>query len=179
MATTYIKISTVTVGSGGASTIEFTSIPQTYTDLMVRLSARTDESGQGRSYVRLRFNSSSSTIYNYCWMFGYDGDVANSVGGSPESNGNVLVIPAANATANVFGNNDVIIPNYAGSNNKSYFIDGGSENNSSSIYMVSLCSSIWSSTDAITSITFYPVSVGSANKFVQHTTATLYGIKNS
>jgi hypothetical protein len=37
---TMVKIDTVTVGSGGAASIEFTNIPQTYTDLQIVLSAR-------------------------------------------------------------------------------------------------------------------------------------------
>jgi hypothetical protein len=37
MATTYEAIATVEVGSGGAADIEFTSIPQTYTDLLCSL----------------------------------------------------------------------------------------------------------------------------------------------
>ena len=40
MATTFTKIASVTVGSGGASSIDFTSIPSTYTDLCVKLSTR-------------------------------------------------------------------------------------------------------------------------------------------
>jgi hypothetical protein len=44
MATTYEIIASVTVGSGGAANIEFTSIPATYTDLVVLFSARTDRS---------------------------------------------------------------------------------------------------------------------------------------
>ena len=42
MANTFKKIQTVTVGSGGAASIDFTSIPQTYTDLKIVLSARTN-----------------------------------------------------------------------------------------------------------------------------------------
>ena len=40
MANTFEQITTVTVGSGGASSIDFTSIPQTYTDLVIKTSAR-------------------------------------------------------------------------------------------------------------------------------------------
>jgi hypothetical protein len=40
MALTYTAIKTVTVGSGGAANIDFTSIPQTYTDLVLKVSAR-------------------------------------------------------------------------------------------------------------------------------------------
>jgi hypothetical protein len=45
MATTYEIISSVTVGSGGAANIEFTSIPATYTDLYVLASIRSNRSG--------------------------------------------------------------------------------------------------------------------------------------
>jgi hypothetical protein len=175
---TYKKISTVTVGSGGASTIEFTSIPQTYTDLVIRISGRTDESGQGRSYFRWRFNSSASG-YSYRWTYGYDGNVVNSVLDGPISTGLVALMNGASSTSNTFGNTEFYIPNYTGSQNKSLSVDGVTENNTSSTYMLSLSSSIWADTSAITSITLYAVNVGSANKFVEHTTATLYGIKNS
>ena len=40
MAVTHNLISTITVGSGGAASIDFTSIPQTYTDLLVKISLR-------------------------------------------------------------------------------------------------------------------------------------------
>ena len=45
MADTYTLISSVTVGAGGASSIDFTSIPATYTDLLVKFSLRTDFNG--------------------------------------------------------------------------------------------------------------------------------------
>jgi hypothetical protein len=41
----YEAIATVEVGSGGAADIEFTSIPATYTDLVVKLSVRTGFAG--------------------------------------------------------------------------------------------------------------------------------------
>jgi hypothetical protein len=51
-------ISSVTVGSGGAADIEFTSIPATYTDLLVKISIRNATSGATRVYVR--FNGAST-----------------------------------------------------------------------------------------------------------------------
>jgi hypothetical protein len=179
MAQSYVPIQTITVGSGGTSTIEFTNIPQNYTDLKMVLSGRTNESGQGRSYVRYRFNGSSSAIYSYKWLFGYDGNTTVGTGDSSLTSGHIIITPAANTTANTFSNIEMYIPNYAGSSNKSLYIDGVSENNTSSIYMLSLCAPIWASTSAITSITLYAVSVGAAEKFVEFTTATLYGIGGS
>lgn len=180
MANTYQALATVTVGSGGSSTIEFTSIPQTYTDLVLMLSARTNEAGQGRSYVRYRYNSSSTASYGYLWLYGYDGNNPGGTGNTGETAGLVIVVPDANATSNTFGNCEIYIPNYTSTSRfKVHSNVHVSENNSSSTYLVGQSTSLWSVTDAITSITLYAVNVGSANKFVEHTTATLYGIKNS
>ena len=59
-----IPISTVTVGSGGVSSIDFTSIPQTYTDLLLKLSFRVNSSNTD-NYFNLNFNSNSSAVYSY------------------------------------------------------------------------------------------------------------------
>jgi len=42
MPDTFVKIATVTVGSGGAATMAFSSIPSTYTDLCIKMSSRAD-----------------------------------------------------------------------------------------------------------------------------------------
>ena len=55
----YESIQTVTVGSGGQSTISFTSIPSTYKHLQIRMLAR----ATGASTVGLiRFNSDASGV---------------------------------------------------------------------------------------------------------------------
>ena len=61
MATTYSLISSVTVGSGSAATIGFTSIPATYTDLLLSYSARIDQTGIVRQ-VDISFNGSTSNF---------------------------------------------------------------------------------------------------------------------
>jgi hypothetical protein len=179
MPTTYKVISSTTVGSAGAATIEFSSIPDTYTDLVIRLSARTDEAGQGRSYVRLRFNNDASTVYSYTWVYGYDGNIANGVKGSAVSTGLVTIVPAPNSTASIFGNTEYYIPNYTGSAHKILSINGVSDNNSSSTFHIGESATLWANTSAITTITLHAVDVASGNKFVEHSTATLYGIKKN
>ena len=77
---TLVKIQTVTVGSGGASSIDFTSIPQTYTDLCVVLSARGTNAGTGANDGHLTFNS-SSTGYSSRLLYGTGG------GGNGGTNG--------------------------------------------------------------------------------------------
>jgi len=163
------KIATVTVGSGGASSIDFTSIPGTMTDLMIHVSGRSDQSAAGTypwAEVQLQPNGSSSglTARN---LYGFGGspysNTSNSATGGM-STGNL-------GTANTFGSTTIYIPNYAGSTNKSWSLDTVTENNSS-MNINWLSAVLWSNTAAITSIKL-SAQVGS---FVQYSTATLYGI---
>ena len=162
---TYTLISSVTVGSGGAANIDFTSIPATYTDLLVKSSLRENS---GNEYYLVSFNSSTS---NFSSRY-VEGD-GNSVGSSTLARfaGRVN---ASTSTASTFSNTDFYIPNYAGSNNKSYSVDSVNENNATSAQKT-LIAGLWADTSAITSISF---SLPAGN-FVQYSTAYLYGISNA
>jgi hypothetical protein len=167
MAITYFQIgSTVTVGSGGAASIDFTSIPSTYTDLVLVLSGRTNRSANGDD-ISISFNGSTS---NFSSKFLY-GNGASAA--SFSSTGLAGIIGAGSDTANTFGNMQVYIPNYAGSTNKSYSIDSVNENNATTAF-ASFLAGLWSNTAAITQITF---TSNNAANFVQYSTASLYGIK--
>lgn len=167
MATTYEAIATVTVGSGGASTIDFTSIPATFTDLAVHISARNTSSFNAESAL-LSLNGSTSS-FSGIYLQG---------SGSATASGSfarfAFNMPAGTSTASTFSNSYVYFPNYAGSSNKSYSFDSVTENNGTEAY-ATLFAGLWSNTAAITSITFTP----SSGNFAQYSTATLYGIKNS
>jgi hypothetical protein len=168
MATTFTKIASVTVGSGGAATIDFTSIPSTFTDLCVLTSARTNRAFQVDG-ISVNFNGSSSSFSNR-YLEGY-GSTVNSYTGTTfagSASGNT-------ATANTFGNSILYIPNYAGSANKSFFADGAGETNATD-GLLDLVAGLWSNTAAITSITLLPTT---GTSFNQYSTATLYGINKS
>jgi hypothetical protein len=169
MATTYKAIATVTVGSGGAANIEFTSIPGTYTDLVVKFSLRTVASLTWDE-IQVTFNSNTSS-YSERLLYG-TGSSAGSTSGSTRQ---FFIANGDTATANTFGNGEIYIPNYAGSNNKSVSGDTVNENNGSTAYIY-LNAMLWSNSAAITSIKL--ASSNSAN-LKQYSTATLYGIKNS
>jgi hypothetical protein len=180
MANTFVALATVTVGSGGAANIEFTSIPATYTDLLVKFSVRTDYASN-RDYVSYRLNGSSSN-YSIRWLATFDNASPSSGNASSQSYGGLNVTSSATATSNTFGNGEIYIPNYTGSTNKSISLDSVAENNSSTLYALSLSAGLWSDTSAITSISLYPgggAAYGTSGNFVQYSTATLYGIKNS
>jgi hypothetical protein len=169
MATTYNLISSVTVGSGGAANIEFTSIPNTYTDLCLKLSGRSNRS-QTTEYLSINLNSSAS---NFTGKY-LEGTGASVYSGT-DNTGYIGSIPAATATSSTFGSFEIYIPNYAGSNYKSISSDSVSENNNSLAYS-DLIAVLWSQTAAITSVKLV---TNNASNFVQYSTAYLYGISNA
>lgn len=176
MADTYTLISSVTVGAGGAASIDFTSIPATYTDLKLVVSGRSAQTGTAQDYGSLQFNGSTSG-YSNREVYGTGSAAASSSTSSQNQLYFTWVYPAGSATASTFGNMDIYIPNYAGSTNKSVSIDGVPENNASAIQYTTLSAGLWANTAAITSIKLL-ISAGSQN-FAQYSTAYLYGIKNS
>jgi hypothetical protein len=158
-------IQTTTLGTATA-TIEFTSIPQTFTDLFVLISARgTNASTQVEG--RLTFNGSSADFSSRV-LYGNPpgGNAATFTGGYTAG-----VINANSSTANTFANTSVYIPNYSGSANKSFSVDSVNENNDATAFIF-IVSGLWSNTAAITSIGIQ----ATAGNLNTGSTASLYGI---
>ena len=163
---TMTLISTLTVGAGGAANIDFTGIPQTYKDLLVRISAR--ESATSNWVCTINFNDSSTT-YSGKHLQGDGSSVAAFSEGSSSGQYNVS---ASSSTANTFGNVDVYIPNYTVAINKSFSMDGVSENNAITAYS-RITGDLWATTAAITKISI------TGNVKAQYSTVSLYGISTS
>jgi hypothetical protein len=168
--TTYTFISSSTVGSGGAANIEFTSIPQTYTDLVILTSLRSNRSTP-QDWVKIQFNS-DNTSFNWRGAFGS----GNSTG-SENDTGAIRLgrISGNTATSNTFGNGSLYILNYTSSNKKSSSAEGVSENNGTEAY-AAMDANLWSNSAAITSIKLLPAD---GTLFLQYSTAYLYGISNA
>lgn len=165
-----IPISTVVVGSGGANTIEFNNIPQGYTDLILKLSGRTTTPTSVGESVFISFNGNTSS-YSGRLLYGTGSAVgSDALAGEPRYAGTQN---SGSSTGSVFASIEIYIPNYISSNNKSYSVDGVTENNATESYQ-NLSAGLWSNTSPINTISLSP---NSANKFAQHSTATLYGIR--
>jgi len=167
MANTYTLIEAKTLGSTTAS-ITFSSIPQTYTDLKIVMSVRSDNTNPSNT-VDITFNGNTSSFTNI-YLIGTGSSTASGsnfgrYAGAQNS---------ANETANTFSNSEIYIPNYTGSNNKSYSADGVYENNATAAGQ-GLVAGLWSNTAAITSIGI----TGYAGNFLATSTFYLYGISNS
>lgn len=168
MATTYFKIASSTVGSGGTSTIIFSSIPQTYTDLILKISTKTSF-----DWLLCEFNNSGGTAYSQQYL---KGDGTSVTGGTQNSKpAAYATITGQNVTSNAFGNAELYISDYAGSNKKSISGDGVSEANQQAAYGY-LTASMWDNTSAINQI---KLTKSGGDNFDEHSTFYLYGIKNS
>lgn len=167
------KIQSVTVGSGGAASISFTSIAANWDDLCFLTSCRSDRSANAADLL-FTINSNSSSIYSYRQLYGFSGGAGSAT--STETYGIVGQVPAVNSTANTFENSSLYFPNYLGSTNKSYSIDNVWESNSSTVWQVNLFAGLFANTSAISSVVF---TLSNSSNFVEHSTATLYGIKKS
>ena len=164
----YELIETVEVGSGGASSIEFTSIPQDGTDLIVKLSIRVDAASGAAIYTY--FNSLAVEDCPYVRLFG-NGSSASSSSPTPDSYLFSGISNDSNDTADTFSNQEIYISNYTSSSKKSVSIDSVNENNDTDAFQ-DLIAGQWEGTDAITSL---EIQSNSAN-LAQYSTASLYKI---
>jgi hypothetical protein len=170
MPNTYTLIASNTV-STAVSSITFSSIPATYTDLLLKVSAR-GATGTTPD-LNLQFNSSSS---------GYTARRLEGSGSAASSNTYTTsgylglgVTNAAAQTSNTFSNQEIYIPNYASANYKSVSVDGVMENNATAA-TTTLLAGLWSNTAAITAIALFIE--GGAN-FATYSTFYLYGISKT
>jgi hypothetical protein len=174
---TMTLISTVTVGAGGASSISFSSIPSTYTDLLLVRSMRTDSTAGPAASANITFNS-SSTGYSERILYNNTsgGGAASSRSGSYFDWAGLTNASGTGSTANTFSNASLYIPNYASSNQKSVFAESMQEANETlgSYWNHYIVAGLWNGTSAITSIQL----TSSAGNFMQYSTASLYGIKS-
>lgn len=173
MSTNMTLITSVTVGSGGAASVTLPAtgtIPATYTDLKVVISARLSRATTGGSVV-ISFNSDTSSYENK-FLTG-DGATASSGGASTARF--IGYWGGSSVTASTFTNTEIYIPNYASTTTyKSYSADNASENNATTAY-ATLVAGLWSNNSAITSINF---SDNGGGDIVEGSTFYLYGISN-
>jgi hypothetical protein len=165
MPATYEPIATTTLGSA-TSTITFSSIPATYTDLRLVFVF----SGNASVNPRFRFNGDTGSNYSQTALMG-DGSSAQSTRGTSQTliyttiyNGLASGVPGL-CTIDVFS--------YTGSTFKTALLTGSTDSNGSG--QVERDVALWRSTSAITQIDL----ISGSSTFNVGTTATLYGIKNA
>jgi hypothetical protein len=160
---TYEAIATQTLGSS-AATVTFSSIPSTYTDLVLVLSATSNVAAN--SYVRL--NNDSGTNYSWTALYG-DGSTAGSDKASSTANG-ILVDYFANPTSTQINTVIMQFNNYSNTTTFKTVLSRANRAGSGTDAIVAL----WRSTAAITELT---LRFTGSQTWSTGSTFSLYGIK--
>jgi len=155
------KLATVTLGTG-QTTISFTAIPQTYTDLVVKFSINSASNNQ---YIR--FNNSSAAEYEIQTLRGNGANADNFVTGTGQTE---LYFQASGIASSTFGSGELYITNYTAATQKSLFLNAVGEANIATVYQNQIASS-WSNNAAINRI-----DIVCASGLGQYSSATLYGV---
>ena len=166
MTANYILLERITVGEAGAASVTFNNLNAitAYTDLKIVCSTRTATAAVGDA-LWLSFNSGGGTLSGKR-LYG------NGASAASDTDYYGAWDTGANATNYTFGNTEFYIPNFAGSNAKSFSSDSVSENNGTTAY-ASMIAHLSSNTAPITKIV---ISTESGANFVQYSTFSLYGL---
>lgn len=162
--------------------ITFSSIPSTYTDLLIRISTRYNDSTAGQyPYSYASFNGQTSgNNYNWWWEYGV-GTTSSTL------NDQFSTTPATAYQLNgyagqsglslssTYSTDEWYIPNYATSVNKGILSLTAAANNGAA--PVALGSSFWLNSSAVNSITLNTNIVGAS--IVAGSRIDIYGITNS
>lgn len=168
------SIATVTA-TGSQTSINFTSIPSTYTHLQIRIIARQSSGTLTQPALKMRFNGDSTGAnYTYHILSG-NGTAASSSGFTDMGEIQLNGFAGNSSGADMFGVGVTDIVDYASTNKyKTIRTFGGTDQNGSGLSQ--LISNAWLQTTAISSIEIYG---SQTNSFATGSVFALYGIKGA
>ena len=168
----YDALATVTVPSGGISSITFAGIPTGYKHLQIRLIGRTNRSDQNGDFFQTTFNGDTSANYSWHFLNG-NGSSVGAVAGANASMMETNRIPGSLIGSNIYGTIIIDILDYANTNKfKTVRSLGGWDGNGSG--EVYFNSGNWRNTAAVTSITLN----NSGSRTIQeYSSFALFGVK--
>jgi|LakMenEpi03Aug12_release.lakeMendotaPanAssembly.Ray.scaffolds.fasta_scaffold894859_2 hypothetical protein len=172
---TYTLISSNVLTTATAS-VTFSSIPATYTDLVVRWSARSAQAN-ATTRININLNGVSGTSYSFTKLQA-TGTSASSANISGFDKWWGEYVSANNATSNTFGSGELYLPNYLSTVNKPASFFSVAENNTTANgdWYVSALASLATITSAITSVA---LTLNTGDNFMTGSSFYLYGISNA
>jgi hypothetical protein len=175
----YESIATVTVGSGGTSNVEFTSIPSTFTHLQIRVLSMSNYVATAElDSIELRFNADSGSNYAFHKLEGTGATVTAS---AATSQNRIQMWPQTNTTyaVDAFSAGIIDILDYKNTSKyKTVRALGGVDTNNSGteVGRILFSSGLWQNSNAITSIKLQ--SGGFSRGFLEYSHFALYGIRD-
>jgi hypothetical protein len=178
----YESIATTTVGSGGSTTISFSSIPSSYKHLQLRGIARTN-TGTSLQDVRIRFNSDSSSNYSSHKLYG-DGTGAYAAGNASQTSGfaGLAVDGSVGSNAYFISGSIIDILDYTSTVKAKTIrvLSGNDSNTNTGVGYLQYGSAAWykNTASVYESVTDITLSL-SGNSYAQYSSFALYGIKGA
>lgn len=166
--------------SSNASVVSFTNIPQNFTHLIIKGSARTVRTGESSDYLMVTVNTGvpgSGSGYGYVTLQGAGtGSPTSNSGGSGSTGAGSAIgfdrFPSSTTTTGIFGSFELNIPNYTSNATKLMSSEAINEDTVVGTNIVAQ-SSIWTGTTAITAVNFY---FGGGTAILANSSFYLYGI---
>jgi hypothetical protein len=176
MPATYTLIDSEVLTASQTS-VTFSAIPATYTDLVFRISARTNNASTSDE-LYITFNSDTASNYSTTVMFGFNSTAYSfrSSSSTPKAVSRPAYINGDTTTSNTFSNTEIYIPSYTVSQNKPFSTNNMMENNNSGLAYTQAIANLWRNTSAITDVKF---EITGTNNFVSGSSFYLYGISNA
>ena len=172
---TYTLISSNVLAST-ATSVSLSSIPATYTDLLVKISARSSNSGSIDNSLNMTYNNSTGS-YSVTTLKGEVAGFPSSGRSSNQSKNNFAGnVSGSTATANTFSNTEIYIPSYTVSQNRPSSHFSVSESNDVNGPTIYGNAGLRSNTTAVSSIEF---TLSGGNSFSIGSSFDLYGISNA
>lgn len=173
MANTYKLIASNTLTSDITS-VTLSSIPQTYTDLLIRYTARTDGGGAIGDTCNVTFNSDTATNYSRVTVRSNGGAVVTFVGTNSTAINTHTNVNGNGATSNTFSPVEIYIPNYTSTSRKPITVSNVNETNSTTAYIF-MGASQYRGSSGISSITWD----APGSLFLTGSSFYLYGINKN
>ena len=154
------------------STVTFSSVPGTYTDLYIVITARSSNGnmpGGSSDFIKMALNSTAISSVRYLYGTG-------SATGSATSPSVIGYLTDNNTTSNTFASIEIYIPNYAGTTAKSVSATSVTENNATAASMAAWAGLYSSVTSAVTSVEF---TTNNAANFATGSSFFLYAISRA
>jgi hypothetical protein len=159
------------LADGTATGIQFSSIPQTYQDLLIVQYLRSNRVATTEQFWQ-RFNGDEASNYSFTNLVG-NGSTASSNRFSSQTVMNRFDIPAASSTSGIFGSSIVHILNYRSTSIfKTVLVRSACDLNGSGNTNISV--GVWTNTNAITTLN---VATENGSNLVSGSTVHLYGIR--
>jgi hypothetical protein len=166
MPLTYTPIATQTLGSA-AATVTFSSIPSTYTDLVLVCNGRTATAATSDTYL-MTFNSNTTSIYSRTRLLG-TGSAASSAGRTGAPNIDFEGLSGNTSASGTYSVAKIQLQNYSNTTtNKTVLVRGDDANN----YVLATVG-LFRDTSAISTIS---LATSSGANFSIGSTFSLYGI---